>query len=475
MTTGPRTPERDSPERQALEALAASTRTADATTFALRYGLARRPGRGIVAGVCAALVEAYGLPVRLMRACMVVLALLGPGLFVYLALFLLLPRVPVRVDGDGEGEKFDIPARSLARGHVQPGDLVVVIALVPSLIVAGAMGWMYTTRVQVGLAFLLPIALILGLVLGVGAWRASRARTTYLFAVLAKQAGIVGEKELWRTVDELRREAPRAWGRVGVHSAETDASHQRPAPRVSTWHAWTRLIIMILAALAVYSLGSFYPKLLPGLDPDGPLAALTRAGVALGVVALGAGASLVRWGAAGKRSPQVVAVGLICALCFGSSVAWTRLTDSRGVSPIVLRVDEYQPGALIECHPGGYRQWNRPVIIDFSGLGAPPTSAQAHRAWVERNPGSDPSLVDLSMTISCDRGVGDVEVILPPESWAVDTSLTTAFGSYDAEHWQGFQRWDPTTVSIKLMGELGAGDVTYAPAGSPPQKGNRSS
>lgn len=454
MTTGPH-------ESRALQALTTSASTADATTFALRYGLARRPGRGLVAGVCTALVAAYGVPVRLLRTFMVVLALLGPGLFLYLTLFLLLPRVPVS-DKDSEApETFDIPARSLAKGKFQPGDLVVTAALLPAVVFAVAAVWVYTTRLQIVLAFLLPIVLMLGLVLGMGAWRTSRARTTYFFAMLGRRAGIVGDKELWRTIDDLRSEAPRAWARSEDETGDPSATIPRNSPKVPTWQVGVRLTAFMATALALYSLVSFFPSLLPWVDPDGPLAGLTRAGAVAGLVGLGIGISLVAWAIKGKRCPQFVVWGLVCTLCFGSAVAWSRLTDSRESSPIRVEVTEYEPGALIECQPGGLRQWNRPVVIDMSKLEAPPSAAAASKAWDERNSGGDPAFRDLSMTLSCSRAVGDVTVILPKHQWSVETGLTTALGAYDTDLWQGYQNWDPSKVSIKVIGELGAGDIRY--------------
>ena len=96
-----REPPRDAERTdRTIAALATAQTNSDATTFALRYGLARRPGEGLAAGVCTALAHAYGLPVRLVRIWTLALVLLGPGLFVYLVFYLALPR-PERVRARG--------------------------------------------------------------------------------------------------------------------------------------------------------------------------------------------------------------------------------------------------------------------------------------------------------------------------------------------------------------------------------------
>ena len=52
-----------------------------------------RPRRGkIIAGVCAALAERFGLPMFLVRAGFVVFGLVGVGELVYLALWIIIPK-----------------------------------------------------------------------------------------------------------------------------------------------------------------------------------------------------------------------------------------------------------------------------------------------------------------------------------------------------------------------------------------------
>ena len=52
-----------------------------------------RPRRGkIIAGVCAALAERFGLPTFLVRVGFVIFGLVGVGELVYLALWIIIPK-----------------------------------------------------------------------------------------------------------------------------------------------------------------------------------------------------------------------------------------------------------------------------------------------------------------------------------------------------------------------------------------------
>lgn len=52
-----------------------------------------RPRRGrIIAGVCAALADRFGLPKFLVRLGFVIFGLVGVGEFVYIALWILIPK-----------------------------------------------------------------------------------------------------------------------------------------------------------------------------------------------------------------------------------------------------------------------------------------------------------------------------------------------------------------------------------------------
>lgn len=52
-----------------------------------------RPRRGkIIAGVCAALADRFGLPTFLVRLGFVIFGLVGVGEFVYIALWIIIPK-----------------------------------------------------------------------------------------------------------------------------------------------------------------------------------------------------------------------------------------------------------------------------------------------------------------------------------------------------------------------------------------------
>ena len=54
-----------------------------------------RPRRGkVIAGVCAALAERFGLPKLLVRIGFVVFGIVGVGEIVYIALWITIPRAP---------------------------------------------------------------------------------------------------------------------------------------------------------------------------------------------------------------------------------------------------------------------------------------------------------------------------------------------------------------------------------------------
>ncbi|MCT2150206.1 PspC domain-containing protein [Dermabacter vaginalis] len=463
--------EAERPDRT-IKALATAQAASDATTFALRYGLARRPGEGLAAGVCTALAHAYGLPVRLVRVWTLALVLLGPGLFVYLVFYLALPR-PERTRARGgadirtnvEEARYDTPARAIIRRRPQPGDLIVALLVLPALALGVAIGWAYVAYAPIVLAFLVPISLVLGVIVVWGGWRASRARTTYLFMRLAEQAGIIDQRQALRTLARLRREAPGAWGVEGdLFGPGAHGAHAAPRLRGRTV-LWL-FAAFIFLGVAVFSLVSYLPGLFPALNPNGPLEVIPRIGVGAAAIALASGTVLIIAGARGKRSRQILAFGLASLFVFSVSVAWVRLTDSRGNTPIYMSVDEFQPGSYLECTPGGIREWSRPVVIDLSELGEPPTDEEARGTWAVANGEPDPLLVDLSLTIMCNRPVGNIEVILPEEDWRVNSTLASTLGTTTNSEAKGYSRWDPSHVTIQIDGRTIFGDVTYVREGA---------
>ena len=455
-----------------IAALATAQTNSDATTFALRYGLARRPGEGLAAGVCTALAHAYGLPVRLVRIWTLALVLLGPGLFVYLVFYLALPR-PERVRARGgvevragtENARYDTPARAVIRRRPQPGDLIVALLVLPALALGVAIVWAYIAYAPIVLAFLVPISLVLGVIVVWGGWRASRARTTYLFMRLAEQAGIIDDREALRTLARLRSEAPAAWGAEGDPSSP-DSNDARGAGMIRGRTVLWLFAALVFLGVAVFSLVSYLPGLFPALNPNGPLEVIPRVGVGAAAITLACGTVLIIAGARGKRSRQILAFGIASLLVFAVSVSWVRLTDSRGNAPIYMSVDEFQPGSYLECTGGGVREWSRPVVIDLSELGDPPTDEEARASWAVANGEPDPLLVDLSLTIVCNRSVGNITVILPEEDWRVNSTLASTLGTTTNSEAKGYSRWDPSHVTIQIDGRTIFGDVTYVREGA---------
>lgn len=460
----PNTPAPDA--HRVVSAYVTPPRSLDPAARAQRYGVLRRPGRGVIAGVCHALADGFGIPVRLVRATAIALGLLGPGAVLYLGLLLLLPRqradAPAR-DAASERppiQRIDSPWRALLERRAQAGDVVSLVLILPALAFANFMLWLFIAEFQIGLAFLLPLLLLLSIIVVLGGWQSSRARTAYLMSMLGERAGLVTDAELDATVDRLRRDAPRAWGvetaqgRVAWDEAERIRAGQL-GPRASV----LVLIAAMLAGIAAFSVVALNPQLVPALNPEGPLPLVARAGFAASVMLALLGVVLVVIGLRGRFDPRIVAAGFTCAAVLASSVVWVRLTDDRAQQPAVVHVTEYEPGTTISCAPGGLREWSRPIIIDLSDLPTPPSPADATARWQELNPGLVDARPDLSMTIVCNRPVGDVTVIPPPASWSVSSELTTELGRDSASAWQNGAGTPHTGVRIQLMGDLIVGDV----------------
>ena len=78
----------------------------------------------------------------------------------------------------------------------------------------------------------------------------------------------------------------------------------------------------------------------------------------------------------------------------------------------------------------------------------------------------DPLLVDLSLTIVCNRSVGNITVILPEEDWRVNSTLASTLGTTANSEAKGYSRWDPSHVTIQIDGRTIFGDVTYVREGA---------
>lgn len=440
----------------------------------LRSGVLRRQGEGHITGVCAALAHAGGLPVRLVRIAAIGLLALGIGLPAYLVLALVLPRE--RRVGDGEDHReVDVPLRSLLRGRPGRGDALVALSLVPALVASYLWIVLFLADGYAPLRILVPVVAVFLGVLVWAALRARRARTAYLFAQLGRRAGVLDEQELARTVEDLRRYAPRAWDalRPAVGAAPTtprggarSRSRVRP-PRLSARIALVLVAALLALATASFTLVSLFPFLAPGLGDARPLPGVGRVGAAAATVSVAAGILLVIIGLLRRRSVAVTVAGLLAITLFAGSVVWVRMTDSSGTAPLVIDVDTYSPGAIIACDDEeGAGSWDRDLVIDLSRLDTPTDVAGLQAQWQQQNSGASLDAMTLGMTVTCDRLVGDVTVILPPakSSIPVESDLTTALGRVEGDSPPVAMTWTSLTVGIDLQGRLGAGDIVYREA-----------
>lgn len=452
---------------------------------ALRSALLRRAGEGHVTGLCAALARAGGLPVRLVRAAAIGLLGLGVGLPLYLLITLLIPRERVVAGPSGsELTLVDRPVRCLLRGRPGRGDLLLALVLLPAVVAAALWVWWFVLENPAPLRLLVPVELLLLVILAWGAVRARRARTAYLFAQLGRRAGLMDEDELARTVLELRRYAPRAWAAEGggLDPAPSEAVGPSPGgargrrraarmlrpPTLSPRTTLAAAGLLLMLGTLTFIIVSVAPQLAPGLGTAPLLPGIGRLAVAAGAMTVTTGAMLVTVGLRRRRSLALALIGCLTLSVFGAGVVWVRMTDVSGSEPIVVQVEQYSPGAAVDCAPGGARSWNRPVVIDLSAVRMPAGGiAEVQRAWRQDNPGAPESGMDLSMVVSCDRPVGSVTVLLPPADAgiAVHSALTSSFGAVHGTTPASGIVWTPRVPSIELSGQLGAGDITYRQGG----------
>ena len=105
----------------------------------------------VVAGVCAGLAERLGVPAYLVRLFAVIVAVIGPGVLLYLTAWLLLPRHDGQIRLERAIRSGDIPSVCLlavtllavvpdilGRAHMGPVMFLVVAGL---LVAAAAQGW----------------------------------------------------------------------------------------------------------------------------------------------------------------------------------------------------------------------------------------------------------------------------------------------------------------------------------------------
>lgn len=465
------------PDETIWRALAQRPGRGGAIAEALRTDVLRRQGDGHIAGVCAALAHAGGLPVRLVRIVAVGLLGLGIGLPIYLVLALTLPRERRIGDAPDEVVVVDVPARALLQGRPGRGDVLVALGVLPSLVAAYSWIVLFIAQDRAPLRILVPVVAVLLTVLAWGALRARRARSAYLFAELGHRAGILDDEELRRTLEDLRAYAPRAWYGDGAERAARPGGALRPAgPRVprtpraarlSPRHALALVAGLLVIGTCAFTLVSLVPSVAPGLGSARPLPGIGRVGAAAAVVSVSAGLLLVGIGLLRRRSIAVALAGLLAITTFAGSVVWVRMTDSSNTTPMVVEVERYTPGAVVGCtesdDPGS---WDRDVVIDLSRLSAPGDQASVRRLWEQQNPGAEASTAKLGMTVRCDRLVGDVRVILPAagNGLMVDSGLTTTLGEVGGPEPPVAVPWTALSVGVTVRGHLGAGDITFEEA-----------
>jgi phage shock protein PspC (stress-responsive transcriptional regulator) len=405
---------------------------------ALRTGILREPGRGPLGGVCAALAVAWGVPVRLVRVQMVLLALLGIGLVLYPVLVLALPgRVSTREGAqDRDGDR-------IRRGVGAGGDLVLAVAAI-----AGALLGIWWLLLLARYAFaslwiLVPLALVGGVVIGIAATTAARARRAFVLAELARRAGITDQGELEDTIRAYRRSAPHAWdaealrsvvregstaqgtstgptgpgaatGPAGTAAASPDPgtagggatgadpvtqvpggrdpSRSRvgrrrrptPPPGQARWSLLSATALLVATAVPLGALG-LWPDAVTRMAPGIPVPQILAVGATAAVVTLVAGVLLIIGGRHGRRSRWTGVAGVLALVMVVGSTAWTRATDPADADPIVMHVSEYQPGYTISCPESGTSSWARPVVIDMTDLTLPGSTKKAEKAWRDLN------------------------------------------------------------------------------------------
>ena len=459
MTSTTQTPGGD-PLEQAMRAALDPAAGRTAADGVGRGGPLREDGTGIVAGVCAALARATGTPVRLVRLTAVLLALLGPGIPLYLLGMLLIARRTDRAEAPGGVET---PLRALIGGAVRGVDVLALVLLLPALPLS--LLWLLLLAVDHRgvLAALGSVALVLLLLLGLAARRAVLARRALVLAALARRAGIIEDAQLGQFLLEQRRRAPWAWQQLGrgewrsvlevpgdsaVTGADGSGSGVGLDPGTepgagatpARWlrrgrgsrprrpRASGRTVLAVLAGmLAALALGmlvtNLRPDLVPALDDPSPLPQVGRIGTGFALATLVAGAALVVLGARGRRSLLLLLAGVLALAGTGAGAAWLRLTQDTGLPPLVISAEDFDPMRQADCPDPG-ATWGRSVIVDLSSVTAADVGAWRTQQLAE---GGDPQPV----IIGCDVLAGRTTLRMPED----DSLLRGYLGS----SWSGIE------------------------------------
>jgi phage shock protein PspC (stress-responsive transcriptional regulator) len=524
----------DDPLGQAVRAVIAPPRHASRVA-ALRTGVLRRPDHRVLGGVCAALAAAWGMPVRLVRAEMVLLALLGVGLVLYPVLVLALPgQVPPGERGRHGGEEDP----EIRRGVGLAGNALLVLAGLAAVVVAGWWIAILIRVVPILLVVLVPLTVVIGVVIAVGGLRAVRARQAYLLGELVRRAGIADEEELDRILRAHRRRAPGAWdaealssrarvapvagedpssvvgsgspaapdgagigtaagdggggptdlgsaGGAGPHGrgphprgrqsggGRPDRSRGSTDPAQARWSllCTATLLVAIAVPLGVLTL---WPGIVARIADGMPLPQVFTAGITAAVVALVAGVLLIVGGRHGRRSRWTGVAGVMALVMVLGTTAWTRVIDPEDAEPVVMRVTEYQPGYSLSCPESGSGSWARPVVIDLRDLRVTTSAKKADRIWRAENgvSGDVPRSelmdsesypdYDLTMTVWCDRPIGDIEVIVPEDpDTRLYADMGVTVGKVHGNPPQDQEMWNAAVPVLLLQGQIGLGNLTW--------------
>lgn len=463
-----------------------------AETTALRFGVLRRHA-AVLGGVCAALADGWGVPVRLVRVLAVLLGLLGVGVLAYLVLVLVLPAE--RADG------------SVGHGMGALGNTLIGLGMAPLLLLSiwwFVLLWLVNAAIPV---LLLLVSLGVAAVLAAGARRSREARIAYLMGELARRAGVADETELDALLAVQRRRAPHAWaGRrarptlaVEESVAAKDSGAVDPSaaavslpsfpqpkrpPRPSRSHG-RRLGARgtVLAAAVLLGVGALTvavlalrPGLLPWLAQDLPLAPLGRVAAGAGAIAVVAGLLLVGLGARGFRAVRVATAGILALVVFAGGVTWSRLTVDPHAEPLMVTMQEYTPGQDIEvCPQSGPAQWGAPLVLDLSHLEAPTDPAVAAKIFYAQNdiPEGTPesqldgehfASLDLIMRLHCDRPIGDVQVILPADETPFFGMISAPLGEVRGPQPGSVPVLGGKSIGVVVQGTVVTGDITYTKA-----------
>lgn len=421
------------PEDAALRALRAEVsprRGGGTADRVLRGAPLREPGRGRLAGVCAALAESIGVPVRLLRLIAVLLTLLGPGVPLYLVGMLLCPRSADEPGRPAPEDGAEVPLTAMLRGRARLADALALLALLPTLLVG--LWWLLVCVLEMpALAAVLgALVVLLGGLVVHAALRSRAARSALVLAALAHRAGITERESLDAFLLEHRRRAPWAWaslgeGRTGPALGEAEAGADggsssadgaqipsaasrppRPAvPRPSDRTVLAVLAGMLAAAAAGVLVLNLDPGLAPGLAEAWILPQIGRVTAGLWLVTVVAGIALVVIGLRGRRSIVLGLVGVLALLGAGSGTAWVRTVHDPAAAPLILTAEDLSVGDRRTC-PQGPETWSQPVTIDLRDVDA--ADVARWRAQQEQG-GEGP----VPVSVDCSPLLGRVTVLLP--------------------------------------------------------------